>query len=197
MLQKAKSLTKAYNREIAAISTDLKEEIQKKMKIEIGERYSTEIGPVRDALKVEAENLHVQLEAVQDRKTQLVRQVLNHKNFLGDDKIPDSVKVVLGAIPNMDDSMLEIVVEESKNPALLLGLYSQTGRIEDAKKATALQDRILSKVALPVDQIKSLARQEKNIWLALADATCVPGDHSHSKLNYGHMAAPLDKILAE
>lgn len=191
MLQKIYTLTRKYNAEIAAINPDYKDSVKETLKREIDEKFSTAIGPCRAALRRDAENLHAELEDAMDPAKQLARLAVgNHAN------VTPGIQSIIQSLPGLPNEMLSTLIDQATSPALQLGIYSQIAA-KDGKEAASMRSRLMKKVAVNREQIQNLANAEKRHWMALADATSVPGDDSYAKLNYGHSIAPLDKILAD
>jgi len=190
MLAKAHSLFKAYHREMDSVNSDFKESVQDTMKREINGKYAKDVGQVRTNLEVEAERLHSELEAAQNPVTQLARLAVDHA-----DNVPPGVMGIISSLPGLPDEVLGVLADRAKNPVLQLGIYSRVA-LKDGDKAASLRARVLSRVAMPVDQIQSLARQEKEHWQALFAGADIPGEASSAKLHYGHQIAALDKVLA-
>jgi len=183
-IEKVRNLFNNYQTALNGVSSDLKPEVQKEQKFKIKKEVG---GPLDDAiaeLNREVEGLTALRGKYSDRESVLAFNALRDAG-----KVSIGENAVIGCIRDLPEHMLKIIADTSENPAIQLALFARGHNDQD------LKDRILSKVAMPVDDIRAVARKEADALYCLAEVSKGLGYRPEKLMTIGYRLKDAQKVL--
>lgn len=188
LINRANDLFSQYRTKRDSISPDLKEEIYVQKKNEVEEEYHDAILTVIGELSNDADQFAEARGIYSDKNTMLAIDAVNSA-----DKMTPGDVALVNSLSGLPQDMIATIAGHTSKPGVQLALYQHAVNTGDAD----LKAIVVSRVQLPVNDIKSAAMSEKRCLESIFNGPQVKGYDGSRRLEIGHRINDLNKIIEE